>query len=132
MSRVRRVIDSKDVDQTDTTLQQLTDAMKGILPFWGPMYSSVSIRRLSSGSGINTTAGILTNITAELQATRLVALQTWMVLDVILADRGGACRIIGSSCCVYIPDHTPNVYAAIQKLHRLASDIHEENGTWSL
>lgn len=126
-----RVIDSKDVDQTDTTLQQFTNATKGILPFWGPMYNSVSIRRLSRvvEGVINTMAGILTNITAGLQATRLVALQNWMVLDVILAVRGGACRIIGSSCCVYIPDHALNVYAAIQKLHRLASDIHQENGT---
>lgn len=49
-----------------------------------------------------------------------------------LMDRGGACHVIGSSCCVHIPDHAPNVYDAIQKLHRLSSDIHEENGTWTL
>lgn len=73
----------------------------------------------------------MTNITAELQATRLLSLQNRMVLDVILADRGGACRIIGSSCCVYIPDTAPTVYAAIQKLHKIASDIHQDNGSWS-
>ncbi|XP_078518917.1 uncharacterized protein LOC144784108 [Lissotriton helveticus] len=123
-----------DVDQADTTGQQFYDAMKGLLLYWGPMSNSLQIRRLTRvlEATINVTAGILTNYSAELDATRMVALQNRMVLDVILAGREGACRIIGTSCCVYIRDSSPSVYDAISKLHRVASEIHQETGTpWS-
>ncbi|XP_069065066.1 uncharacterized protein [Pleurodeles waltl] len=122
------------VDQTDTSAQLFMDITKGLLPFWGPSVNSLQIRRLTRvlEATINETAGALANNTAELQATRMVALQNRMVLDVILADRGGACRIIGASCCVYIPDNSPSVFAAISRLHKIASVIHEDNGTpWS-
>lgn len=120
-----------EVDQTDTSNQQFNDALKGLLPFWGPMSNSLNTRRLTRvlEATANVTAGILTKHTAEIDATRMVALQNRMVLDVILADRGGACRIIGASCCVYIPDSSSSVYEAISKLHRIATEVHQDNGT---
>ncbi|XP_078535193.1 uncharacterized protein LOC144821918 [Lissotriton helveticus] len=132
--RQRRQLTMTEVDQTDTSLQQFTDFTKGLVPFWGPIFNSREIRRLSRvvENVINITTDIMANITEELQATRLVSLQNRMVLDVLLADRGGACRVIGSSCCVYIPDSAPTVHLAIQKLHRIAAEMHVENGSWSL
>ncbi|XP_078518427.1 syncytin-A-like [Lissotriton helveticus] len=125
-----------DVDQTDTTGQRFYDAMKGLLLYWGPMSNSLQIRRLTRvlETTINVTAEILTNYSAKLDATRMVALQNRMVLDVILADRGGACRNIGASCCVYFPHSSPSVDDAISKLHRITSEIHQEtesSWTWS-
>ena len=32
---------------------------------------------------------------------------------------------------MYIPDSAPNVKLAIQKLHRIASEIHQDNGEWT-
>ena len=128
--RIRRGVISND----DTAGQEFTDFIKGYLPFWGPMVNSRHIRQLTRvvEATINTTAGALSNITAELQADRLVTLQNRMVLDIILADRGGVCKMVGSSCYVYIPDNAPTVYQAIQKLHNLAVAIHQEEGSWSL
>ena len=121
------------VDQTDTVGEIAGDVFKGMLPFWGPMLNSREIRRLTRivEATLNATAGALENITVELQATRLVTLQNRMALDIILANKGGVCRIIGSSCCTYIPDNVPNVKLAIEKLHQIASEAHEEIGTWS-
>ncbi|XP_078518918.1 syncytin-1-like [Lissotriton helveticus] len=120
-----------DIDQTNTSNQQFGDALRGLLPFWGPMSNSLNTRRLTRvlEATAKTTAGILTQHTAEIDATQMVSLQNRMVLNVILADRGGACRIIGASYCVYIPDSSPSVYEAISKLHRTATEIHPDNGT---
>lgn len=122
-----------EVDQTDTTLQQYVDFNLGLFFFVGAALNSRKIRRLTRvvEAVTNQTAMALGNITEELQIARIVALQNRMVLDVILADRGGACRIIGSSCCVFIPDHSPSVYDAISKLHKIAAEIHPETGTWT-
>ncbi|XP_078529660.1 endogenous retrovirus group PABLB member 1 Env polyprotein-like [Lissotriton helveticus] len=125
---------AKDIEQADSTGAQFLDAMKGLVPLWGPMANSRAIRHLTQAveTTMNITAGIFANNTAELQAVRLVALQNRLVLDVVLADRGGACRIIGSSCCTYIPDNSPSVYKAIEHLHRLSSEVHQEQEEWSL
>ncbi|KAJ1107919.1 hypothetical protein NDU88_005305 [Pleurodeles waltl] len=125
---------AKDTVQADSTGAQFMDAVKGLVPLWGPMANSRAIRHLTQAveTTINITAGILTNNTAELQAVRLVALQNRLVLDVVLADRGGACRIIGSSCCTYVPDNSPSVYKAIKHLHRLSAEVHQEQEGWSL
>lgn len=122
-----------EVDQTETSLEQYIDFNLGFFFFIGPVVNSKKIRRLTRvvEAVVNQTAGALSNLTAEVQATRVVALQNRLVLDVILADRGGACSIIGSSCCVYIPDNAPTVYQAISNLRDLAAGIHEETGTWT-
>lgn len=119
------------VDQTDTTLQQYIDFNMGFFSYVGAALNSRSIRRLSRiiEAVVNETTVALGNITAELQATRLVTLHNCMFLDVILADRGGACRALGSSCCVYIPDNAPTAYQAIEKLHKIAAEVHQETGT---
>ncbi|KAJ1201191.1 hypothetical protein NDU88_005005 [Pleurodeles waltl] len=125
---------AKDTVQADSTGAQFMDAVKGLVPLWGPMANSRAIRHLTQAveTTMNITAGILTNNTAELQAVRLVALQNRLILDVVLADRGGACRIIGSSCCTYVPDNSPSVYKAIEHLHRLSAEVHQEQEGWSL
>lgn len=133
IKRVKRYIDTSEIVQTETTLQQFVDFNLGFFYFIGPVVNSKRIRRLTRvvEAVINQTVGALDNLTAEVQATRVVALQNRMVLDVILADRGGACRVIRSSCCVYIPDNAPNVYQALSKLQRIAAEIHQETGTWT-
>ncbi|XP_078497387.1 uncharacterized protein LOC144753633 [Lissotriton helveticus] len=132
--RKRRDLQVEDVDRTDTSGQQFTDFSKGLLPFWGPIFNSRAIRRLSRvmEKVVTTEADIAANMSLEMQAMRLFTIQNRMVLDVILADRGGACRVIGTSCCVYIPDSAPTVNLAVQKLHRLAAELHQDTGTWSL
>ncbi|XP_078497606.1 uncharacterized protein LOC144753959 [Lissotriton helveticus] len=122
------------IDAEDTAGQEAGDFFKGVIPFWGPMINSRHIRQLTRvvQGAINETAGALSNITAEMAADRLMTLQNRMVLDIILADRGGVCELIGSSCCIFIPDNAPSVYAAISRLHILSRKLDADTGAWSL
>ncbi|KAJ1198996.1 hypothetical protein NDU88_002834 [Pleurodeles waltl] len=65
--------------------------LAAFVPWYGPAINSRNIRRLSRllEATIDETAGILENITVELKAVRLVSLQNRMVLDMMLAERGG-------------------------------------------
>ncbi|XP_078497802.1 endogenous retrovirus group PABLB member 1 Env polyprotein-like [Lissotriton helveticus] len=122
------------VSKEDTPGQEAGDFFKGFLPFWGPMVNSRNLRQLTRvvESTANITANALGNLTAELQADRLMTLQNRMVLDIVLADRGGVCKIIHSSCCVFIPDNAPTIYQAISKLHKISESIHVDEGNWTL
>lgn len=56
-----------------------------------------------------------------------------MVLDMLLAEKGGVCKMIPetSTCCTYIPDNTgPNgkVTLAIQKLEDLSKELKQNSG----
>ncbi|XP_078509666.1 endogenous retrovirus group V member 2 Env polyprotein-like [Lissotriton helveticus] len=126
--RHKRMIDISGIDHTETTLEQYTDFNKGFFFFIGPVQNSKLIRKLTRTleAVVNQTVAALGNLTQEQSAIRLVALQNRLVLDVILADRGGACKIIGSSCCIYIPDNSPSVHTAITKLHKIAASLHQE------
>ncbi|XP_078505776.1 uncharacterized protein LOC144763734 [Lissotriton helveticus] len=122
------------LSEEDTAGQEFGDFAKGFLPFWGSMANSRNIRQLTRvvESTVIETAGALSNLTAELQSDRLMTLQNRVALDVILADRGGVCRLIQSSCCAFIPDNAPTVYQAISKLHKISESIHVDKGDWSL
>ncbi|XP_078496547.1 endogenous retrovirus group PABLB member 1 Env polyprotein-like [Lissotriton helveticus] len=129
-TRVVRGVLSKE----DTAGHEFGDFTKGFLQIWGPMVNSRNIRQLTRvvESTVIETAGALSNLTAELQSDRLMTLQNRVALDVILADRGGVCRLIQSSCCIFIPDNAPTVYQAISKLHKISESIHVDKGDWSL
>ncbi|XP_078533906.1 endogenous retrovirus group V member 1 Env polyprotein-like [Lissotriton helveticus] len=131
--RHKRTIDTSLVDQTETSWEQYTDFNKGFFFFVGPVQNSKLIRRLTRTleAVVNQTASALGSLTQEQSAIRLVTLQNHLVLDIILADRGGACKIIGSSCCIFIPDNSPSVCTAITKLHKIAVSLHQEPGTWT-
>lgn len=107
----------RSVDERDTASEIAGDILKGVIPWIGPHINSRDIRRLSRllEATINETTSILENITVELQAVRLVSLQNRMVLDMMLAESGGVCKIIGASCCTYVPDSSDTVREAKKK-----------------
>lgn len=122
------------IDTEDTAGQEAGDFFAGVIPFWGPMVNSRNIRHLTRvvQNTIDATAGALSNLTAEVVADRLMTLQNRIVLDIVLADRGGVCRLISTSCCVFIPNNAPTVYQAIAKLHKMSSQLDMDKGEWSL
>ena len=44
---------------------------------------------------------------------RKAVIQNQMVLDLLTAAQGGTCAIIKVECCVYIPDLSDNISAAL-------------------
>ncbi|XP_078530807.1 syncytin-2-like [Lissotriton helveticus] len=123
--RFKRTLNNDEVHQTDTALQQYIDFNSGLFFFVAADLNSRKIRCLTRvvESVTNQTAMAHGNITEELQIARIVTLQNRMVLDVILADRGRTCRF---------PDHAPSVFDAIFKMHKIASEIRQDSGTWTL
>ncbi|KAF7645596.1 hypothetical protein LDENG_00201420 [Lucifuga dentata] len=69
----------------------------------GKAFENIEINRYSLMSFINTSAD--KGVREELQALQLVALQNRMVLDQLTAQQGGICKVIGETCCTYIPDN---------------------------
>ncbi|XP_034081668.1 uncharacterized protein LOC117552405 [Gymnodraco acuticeps] len=64
----------------------------------------------------------------ELQEVRTVALQNRMALDLLLAAQGGTCKVIGSECCSFISDATPEVMDMAHDTARGIKELHETHG----
>ncbi|XP_078541688.1 uncharacterized protein LOC144827141 [Lissotriton helveticus] len=122
----------RSVDQGDTVGEIAGDVLKAFVPWYGPAINSRNIRRLSRllEATIEETAGVIENITVELKALRLVALQNRVGPDMMLAERGGVCRVIGSSCCTYVPDSSTSVREAVKRLYDIGAQAHSDVGPW--
>lgn len=82
----------------------------------------------------NETADALNDISAEMVAIRTVALQNRMALDMLLAEKGGTCALIGSDCCTYIPDASENITNIVQHIRQQVRELHQNDaspGLWS-
>nr|XP_049618328.1 uncharacterized protein LOC125993638 isoform X1 [Syngnathus scovelli] len=75
----------------------------------------------------NFTLEALTGYQTELQALRLMALQSRMVLDLLTAEKGGVCEIVGTSCCTYIPgENDTHIEYALQGLRNLRKAMSQD------
>ncbi|XP_056377398.1 uncharacterized protein LOC130273907 [Hyla sarda] len=82
---------------------------------------------------VNYTRDALRGVAEQLQADSIMTFQNRMVLDMILAEKGGVCKVLvdPTSCCTFIPNNTgPNgkVTIAIQKLEDLSAELKKNSG----
>lgn len=63
----------------------------------------------STALSLTHTQSQISAITTEMIAIRHTVLQNRMALDLILAEKGGTCALIGKKCCTYIPDESSNI-----------------------
>ena len=54
-------------------------------------------------------------------------MQNRMALDILTAAQGGTCAIIKVECCVYIPDLSGNVSAAMEDMQKQVKAMSGEN-----
>ena len=64
--------------------------------------------------------------TSFIEVTKVV-IQNRMVLDMLTAVQGGTCAIIKVECCVYIPDLSGNVSAALDDMKNQVKAMSNEN-----
>ncbi|KAJ0003145.1 hypothetical protein NQD34_018185 [Periophthalmus magnuspinnatus] len=67
----------------------------------------------------------------QLSATSLMAFQNRIAVDMLLAERGGVCSVIGASCCVVIPNNTAadgSLTRAIGSLRAMNRRLKEQSG----
>ncbi len=60
-----------------------------------------------------------------------MTVQNKIVLDMLLAEKGGVCRIIGPTCCNFIPNNTApdgSITRALEGLESLSKDWAENSG----
>ena len=58
---------------------------------------------------------------------RKAVIQNRMALDMLTAAQGGTCAIIKVECCVYIPDLSGNVSAALDDMKNQLKEMSNEN-----
>uniref|UniRef100_A0A3P8Y1U0 Uncharacterized protein n=1 Tax=Esox lucius TaxID=8010 RepID=A0A3P8Y1U0_ESOLU len=75
----------------------------------------------------NLTADGFKAMSAEMVATRTVAMQNHVALDYLLAAQGGTCAVIGAECCMYIPDETDGVLDLAGKIREEADTPPQES-----
>ena len=58
---------------------------------------------------------------------RKMVIQNRMALDMLTAAQGGTCSIIKVECCVYLPDLSGNVSAALDDMKNQVKAMSNEN-----
>lgn len=88
---------------------------------------------------INYNVQLLTNlirdategVSSQLSAKSLMVVQNHMVIDLLLAEKGGACFLFEERCCTYIPSNTApdgSGTKALQGLRTLSTQLKELSG----
>jgi len=80
---------------------------------------------------INYTRDAIEGLHGQLDKTSLMAWQNRMALDMLLAEKGGVCKMFGSSCCTFIPNNTApdgTVTRALKGLTSLSVELPENSG----
>ncbi len=68
--------------------------------------------------------------TEQLDKTSLMRVQNRIALDMLLVEKGGVCRIIGSTCCTFIPNNTVpdgSITRALEGLESLSKEWAENS-----
>ncbi|KAM4697132.1 uncharacterized protein WCC33_015824 [Rhinophrynus dorsalis] len=80
---------------------------------------------------VNYTRDALQGLADQLGPTSTMTFKNRMALDMILAEKGGVSKMIGETCCTYIPDNTGptgKVTVAIKKLEDLSIELKKNSG----
>ncbi|KAI7810939.1 envelope protein [Triplophysa rosa] len=89
-------------------------------------YVHYNVMRLS-----NLTRDAVEGLVEQLAPTSLMAVQNRIALDMILAEKGGVCSMIGEMCCTFIPNNTApdgSVTRALNGLKALSKEMKEHSG----
>ena len=80
----------------------------------------------------NTTSEGFHKTSAELVAMRTTVMHNRITLDMLLAEKGGTCSVIGAECCTYIPDNSEEIDNLANKIKAEGANYHNFNKGWSM
>uniref|UniRef100_A0A3Q0RNF8 Uncharacterized protein n=1 Tax=Amphilophus citrinellus TaxID=61819 RepID=A0A3Q0RNF8_AMPCI len=78
---------------------------------------------------INVTRTLGKGTSQELSALRAMVMQNRVVLDLLAAPQGGVCKIIGQTCCTFIPDENGDggsIHTALSDLDTLQQYVERQ------
>ena len=79
----------------------------------------------------NETAEGFTKVNAEMVTIWTVAMQNRITLDVLLAEQGDTCAVIGSECCTEIPNNSEEIDNLAGKIKAEGAKYHDSNKGWN-
>ncbi|KAE8277797.1 Endogenous retrovirus group V member 2 [Larimichthys crocea] len=80
---------------------------------------------------INYTRDGFRGIHEQLDKTSLMAWQNRLALDMLLAEKGGVCKLFGNLCCTFIPNNTApdgSITRALEGLTSLSDELADNSG----
>merc|ERR1712002_523870 len=103
-----------------------TRFFSALIPSYGAMAALDQIRDLSHAVEdlANSTAKGMSMLSQEMTAIRMMTLQNRAALDYLLASQGGTCAVIGTECCVFVPDHNATIQEITNHLKNIAKTLH--------
>ncbi|XP_053350295.1 uncharacterized protein LOC128520203 [Clarias gariepinus] len=93
------------------------------------LWNQIEVTHYRLATFVNATNIAVEGIKGELTALRLTTVQNRMALDLILAEKGGVCAMVGDSCCTYIPandDEHGKISTALEKMREVASQLKDD------
>ncbi|KAA0713131.1 Env protein HERV-H/p62 [Triplophysa tibetana] len=78
----------------------------------------------------NDTAQALNLISIELKKMRVAVVQHRLALDILTAEKGGVCKMLGVSCCFSIPDYAENVTDVVKHMRESVREPTPVDATW--
>ncbi|KAK7160645.1 hypothetical protein R3I93_008336 [Phoxinus phoxinus] len=79
----------------------------------------------------NSTENALTLISDEMRQLRDAVIQNRLILDMLTAERGGVCKMLGISCCFNIPDYSDNITNIIEHMREAVKEPERANNQWA-
>uniref|UniRef100_A0A8C1R3L7 ERVV2 protein n=1 Tax=Cyprinus carpio TaxID=7962 RepID=A0A8C1R3L7_CYPCA len=79
----------------------------------------------------NSTENALTLVSEEMKQLRDAVIQNRLVLDILTAERGGVCKMLGVSCCFNIPDYSDNITNIIEHMREAVREPERTNNLWA-
>ncbi|XP_023808666.1 uncharacterized protein LOC101166204 isoform X3 [Oryzias latipes] len=100
------------------TGQKVTMAL---FPWVGTAKNALRIETIDYRLGLflNATIKAFKGYNEEMSSMRLMVLQNRLVLDLLVAQEGGVCKMLNDTCCTFIPDNTDEGHSVTEALHQL-------------
>lgn len=123
-------LQKRDTKKKDPLISDVRGTFMTIFPSYGVAYLGHRLNDLyfdldNLTSIVLNLAKILAN-DKEKAAMRSMILQNRMALDLLLAEQGGLCAVIGDHCCTYIPDNHNNFTSIVYRLEALKNTLREQ------
>uniref|UniRef100_A0A8D3E829 Uncharacterized protein n=1 Tax=Scophthalmus maximus TaxID=52904 RepID=A0A8D3E829_SCOMX len=113
---------------------QITGGLESLLFWWSTVNKNVdwiNYIYYNQQHFVNYTRDAVKGIAEQLGPTSLTAWQNRMALDMLLAEKGGVCKMFGTFCCTFIPNNTSpdgSITKALARLTSLSEELAENSG----
>lgn len=78
----------------------------------------------------NSTEHAMTMVNEEMRQIRDAVIQNRLILDMLTAEKGGACKMLGMSCCFHIPDYSDNITNIINHMRAAVREPEKADNSW--